>query len=72
MATNLFEAFDRAFAEPRPSLAAGIVAAARRRIDGLLARRRGSRDVRRVAQMPPHLLEDIGLVARHGRLWPTA
>lgn len=63
MATNLFEAFDRAFAEPRPSMAATLIAGLAGRIDQLLRRRRRAREMREVQRMPPHLLRDIGLLA---------
>ena len=71
MATNLFEACDSAVAVPRRSLAAALLAGPGRKIDELLARRRRARELRRVRELPPHLLKDIGLVAWGDRLWPT-
>jgi uncharacterized protein YjiS (DUF1127 family) len=71
MATNLFEAFDSAFAAPRPPLASELIAGIGRAIASIAERRRRMREMRRLLSMPPHLLNDIGLVAWGGRLWPV-
>lgn len=70
MATNLFEAFDSAFAGPRRSRTAELLADARSMLGELLRRRRRSREMRRVMEMPPHLLKDIGLAMQGGKLGP--
>ena len=70
MATNLFETFDAAFAAPRRSKTAELIAGAGRKIDELLHSRRRAREMREVMEMPPHLLKDIGLFAWGGKLWP--
>ncbi len=71
MATNLFEAFDSAFARPRPSLTAELVAGLGRRLDALRRRLRHGRDMRRVLELPTYLLDDIGLKATDYRPTPA-
>jgi uncharacterized protein YjiS (DUF1127 family) len=71
MATNLFEAFDSAFAAPPRSPIGELIARLGRVIAGIAERRRRMREMRRLMSMPPHLLNDIGLVAWGGKLWPV-
>ena len=71
MATNLFDAFDAAFAGQRRSTLAELAAGIGRRLDGLRRRHRHDREMRRVMELPAYLLDDIGLKAADHRPIPT-
>lgn len=70
MATNLFEAFDSAFAETRRSRATTMIAAIGGKIAAMRHRRRHAKEMRHVKELPPYLLKDVGLHSLNGRLLP--
>lgn len=65
MATDLFSTFDAALGKPHIPLGVRV----QRWIDGVAAARRRDRLARSLQELPPHLLDDIGMIHWDGRLW---
>jgi hypothetical protein len=66
MSTNLYLSFDAVFGATRPSFLARLRHRLVRLVAGPAAARRRTAAVR---DLPPHLLEDLGVVRWNGRLW---